>query len=61
MEGEAGVLVQAILSIKSIIRQDPLSHEKVFFFSNFNDKLFHLFLMFTFHLCLASLIIQANL
>ncbi|XP_024927490.1 AP3-complex subunit beta-A isoform X2 [Ziziphus jujuba] len=29
MDGEAGVLIQAIMSIKSIIRQDPLSHEKV--------------------------------
>ncbi|PON76333.1 AP-3 complex subunit beta [Trema orientale] len=29
VDGEANVLVQAIMSIKSIIRQDPLSHEKV--------------------------------
>ncbi|XP_021910537.1 AP3-complex subunit beta-A [Carica papaya] len=28
-DGEAGVLVQAILSIKTIIKQDPLGHEKV--------------------------------
>ncbi|XP_024029469.1 AP3-complex subunit beta-A isoform X1 [Morus notabilis] len=29
MDGEADVLIQAIFSIKSIIMQDPLSHEKV--------------------------------
>ncbi|PON44747.1 AP-3 complex subunit beta [Parasponia andersonii] len=29
VDGEANVLVQAIMSIKSIIRPDPLSHEKV--------------------------------
>lgn len=31
VEGEADVLIQAIISIKSVIKQDPLSHEKVFF------------------------------
>lgn len=29
-DGEAAVLVQAILSIKAIVRTDPASHEKVF-------------------------------
>lgn len=29
VEGEAGVLIQAIMSIRSIIKQDPPSHEKV--------------------------------
>lgn len=29
IEGEADILIQAIISIKSIIKQDPLSHEKV--------------------------------
>uniref|UniRef100_A0A2N9I9F5 AP-3 complex subunit beta n=1 Tax=Fagus sylvatica TaxID=28930 RepID=A0A2N9I9F5_FAGSY len=29
VDGEAGVLIQAIMSIKSIIKQDPPSHEKV--------------------------------
>ncbi|KAF3433695.1 hypothetical protein FNV43_RR24798 [Rhamnella rubrinervis] len=29
VDGEAGVLIQAVMSIKSIIRQDPLGHEKV--------------------------------
>lgn len=34
-DGESGVLIQAILSIKSIVKQDPPSHEKVYFsFSN---------------------------
>ena len=31
VDGEAGVLIQAIMSIKSIIKQDPPSHEKVSF------------------------------
>lgn len=29
-DGEAGILVQALISIKSIINLDPLCHEKVF-------------------------------
>ncbi|KAJ0246924.1 AP3-complex subunit beta-A [Hirschfeldia incana] len=29
VDGEAGVLVQAVMSIQTIIEQDPLSHEKV--------------------------------
>jgi hypothetical protein len=28
--GEAGILIQAIMSIKSIITQDPPTHEKVY-------------------------------
>jgi hypothetical protein len=28
--GEANILIQAIMSIKSIIQQDPPSHENVF-------------------------------
>lgn len=31
---EASVLIQAIMSIKSTIEQDPLSHEKVFHLFN---------------------------
>lgn len=30
VDGEADILIQAIMSIKSIIQQDPPSHEKVF-------------------------------
>lgn len=30
IEGEAGVLVQVLTSIKSIIKQDPPDHEKVY-------------------------------
>lgn len=30
MDGEAGVLVQAVMSIQTIIERDPLSHEKVY-------------------------------
>ena len=45
IDGEANVLVQAIMSIKSIIRQDPLSHEKVYFFSDFYVDSFYFFLM----------------
>ncbi|CAN8279442.1 unnamed protein product [Cochlearia groenlandica] len=29
MEGEAGVLIQAVMSIETIVERDPLSHEKV--------------------------------
>ncbi|XP_050384911.1 AP3-complex subunit beta-A [Argentina anserina] len=29
VEGEANILIQAIMSIKSIVQRDPLSHEKV--------------------------------
>ena len=36
---EAGVLIQAIMSIKSIIKQDPPSHEKVSFSCLFYVKL----------------------
>ena len=36
---EAGVLIQAIMSIKSIIKQDPPSHEKVSFSCLFHVKL----------------------
>jgi AP-3 complex subunit beta len=31
VEGEADILIQVIMSIKSIIKQDPSSHEKVHF------------------------------
>lgn len=30
VDGEANMLIQAIMSIKSIIQKDPPSHEKVF-------------------------------
>lgn len=30
VDGEANILIQAIMSIKSIIQKDPPSHEKVF-------------------------------
>ena len=42
-DGEASVLIQAILSIKSIIRQDPLGHEKVWFLPDFSIKCFVVF------------------
>lgn len=29
VEGEANILIQAIMSIKSIVQRDPPSHEKV--------------------------------
>jgi len=31
LDGEDAVLVQAILSIKAIVKMDPISHEKVLF------------------------------
>lgn len=32
LDGEDAVLVQAILSIKAIVKMDPVSHEKVLFY-----------------------------
>ena len=31
VDGEAEILIQAVVSIKSIINQDPSTHEKVHF------------------------------
>lgn len=59
VDGEANVLVQAIMSMKSIIKQDPLSHEKVYFFSDFYVDLF-LFLMEFTVIIFSWLIVKAS-
>lgn len=48
IDGEAGILIQAIMSIKSIINQDPPGHEKVYLSFPFLAKLLSLLLLFFF-------------
>jgi hypothetical protein len=38
LDGENAVLVQAILSIKAIVKMDPVSHEKVLFSLIYRDS-----------------------